>query len=120
MSGQSAQLFDKEQITPEELRVLQELSLAQNPALYYGRGIRSYGGVTLKAVEKFKESVRRAEESSDSYVLAEASIDAGRYSRASAITPAPTIAEEREERGREETERDDRTFVTQSLKHTQQ
>ncbi len=103
MSGHTAQVFDKHEISPEELHELQSLTLSQNPELFYGRGIRSRGGgIRSTAVERFEWRLRQASERKRRCSWeGMPSIDTGRYSRASrGITPAPTIPEER-------------TFVTQ-------
>lgn len=104
MSGHTAQVFDKHEISPEELRELQSLSLSQNPQLFYGRGIRTRGGsVRSTAIDKFELKLRQASQRRrrDSWEGMPINFDTGRYSRASrGITPAPTIPEER-------------TFITQ-------
>ena len=107
MNGHSAQLFEKQDFSPEELRELEHLSLSQNPALYYGKGIRSGGGQS-KVVRRFEKQFKQAVDCKRNYNNWEdINIDTGRYSRASRIiTPGPPIPEEKAQ--------DSQTFLTQS------
>ena len=97
MSGHSAQLFDKQNVPPEELQAMQEETLAENTDLFYGKGFTSARGVRSRQVQKYETKLKELAEMNRSFGWEELSLDAGRYSRASrAVTPAPPIPEERE------------------------
>ena len=58
MNGHTAQLFNREEIPQSELEVLQKMALSQNTHLYYGKGIRSFGGRTSKIVKQFEDRLQ--------------------------------------------------------------
>lgn len=104
MKGQPAEISDKDQLTPEELKLLRELTLSQNPTLYYGAGVRSGTGQILKEVAKFErkllEAFRRTGRGAtpstyeDEVDLDGHVADVGRYSRLSrTLTPGSPILE---------------------------
>ena len=101
MSGEPAQIFDKEEIPAEELRILQQLTLSQNPALYYGTGIKSSSGQASRQVARFERQLQdTVEEMAKIYeyrelMTAESDVrgGGGRYSSRNR-TPASPILEE--------------------------
>ncbi len=103
MNGQPAEISGKDKITHDDLRLLQQLTLSQNPALYYGSGIRSGSGRQLKAVARFErevvETLRRTGGTSGyggggGLELDGQLVDVGRYSRLSrTLTPGSPIME---------------------------
>ena len=123
MNGHSAQFFNRHEFSPEELNMLESMSLSQNKDLYYGKGMRSTrrsNRGASKVVQRFESQLRETKEGRmgeyDDF-----SIDVGRMHRVSrAVTPAVTIPEEdtseegkrqeREEQGRTSKE----TFITES------
>lgn len=95
MSGHSAQLFDKQNVPPEELQAMQEEPLAENTELFYGKGFTSSRGVRSRLVQKYEAKLKELAEMERSFGWEELTLDAGCYSRTSrAITPAPPIPEE--------------------------
>ena len=118
MNGHSAQFFNRQYLSPDELQALQAMSLTQNKDLYYGRGMRSarlLGRGPSKAVQKFESQLREVREEKrrefDDYG---ADALTGRVNRVSgAITPASPIPEEEKEEGRER-RKSKEIFVTQS------
>ncbi len=98
MNGHTAQLFNREEIPQSELEDLQKMALSQNTHLYYGKGIRSFGGRTSKIVKQFEDRLQETMTAKNhgSYATLE-DIDSNRYSRASrAVTPGSPIIEENE------------------------
>lgn len=63
MSGRSAQLFRKGELSAEELQQLKLSSLSPNSALYYGKGVKS-GRPHSKAVQEFEKKLQLTSESS--------------------------------------------------------
>ena len=123
MNGHSAQFFNRQDLSPDELQALQAMSLTQNKDLYYGRGTRSarhqLGRGPSQAVQRFENQLREAkEEEKRRTEYEDFSVDSGavtgRVHRVSggAITPASPIPEE-EELGRER-RKSKEIFVTQS------
>ncbi len=101
MTGEPLQLSDKQEITPEEIHQYKGIALSQNPALFYGKGIKSGGGYTTpKQVVKFenmlKEAAMEAKEVEEMCGRDSASpLELGRYSRLNrTITPGSPILEE--------------------------
>ena len=122
MNGHSAQFFNRQDLSPDELQALQAMSLTQNKDLYYGRGMRSarhqLGRGPSQAVQRFENQLRETREEEKRRMEHEDfSVDSGavtgRVHRVSggAITPASPIPEE-EERG--ERRKSKEIFVTQS------
>ena len=119
MNGHSAQFFNRQDFSPEELSMLESVSLSQNKDLYYGKGMRSTrrpNRGASKVVQRFESQLREAREGRvreyDDF-----SIDVERMHRVSrAVTPIPEGVneedkrEEREEQGRTSKE----TFITES------
>ena len=101
MSGNSASLYRKGELSREEIQRLQQSSLAPNSALYYGRGVRS-SRPQSKAVQDFERKVKAMAEGSEE-VCEEGDKNIVRESRP--ITPAPTPAPPTAE---------DSTFITES------
>ena len=66
MNGHSAQFFNRQDLSPDELQALQAMSLTQNKDLYYGRGMRSARllgrGLASKAVQRFESQLRKVGE----------------------------------------------------------
>ena len=134
MNGHSAQFFNRQDLTPEELSTLQAISLSQNKELFYGKGMRSArlggGRGRNRAVQRFESQlIEAAEERKREYD--DFSIDVGRMHQVSrAVTPAVTIPEEdmndleeeeEEEEGEGEREKEEskmskagETFITES------
>lgn len=124
MNGHSAQFFNRQDLSPDELQVLQAMSLTQDKELYYGRGMRSTRQLQLgrgpnKAVQRFESQLREARRGEEERrrEFDDSSIDggtvAGRVHRVSgAITPASPIPEEEEEGGERRISKE--IFVTQS------
>ena len=114
MNGESTSLFDRQEIPPEEIRVLRTLALAQNKELYYGKGISSRAAKRAnKAVQLYETRLRLASEPSKEYGLEGIDIDAGRFSRVSgAVTPGSPILEEPHHI--ERNLNNSQTFITQS------
>ena len=110
MSGHGAQMFDRQDFTAEELKLLESMSLAQNSDLYYGKGLGGGRKLASSAVKQFEVKIKKATERvQNERLLDEVIVDAGRYSRASqAVTPGPTIPEE------ETSEGNSNVFVTES------
>lgn len=57
MSGRSAQLFRKGELSREEVEQLKQSSLSPNSALYYGHGVRS-SRPHSKAVQDFEKKLQ--------------------------------------------------------------
>lgn len=120
MNGHSAQFFNRQDLTAEELSTLQAISLSHNRDLFYGRGMRSSrmgNRGPRKAVEKFQNQLREATEE-EPVEYDDFSIDMERVHRVSrAVTPAVTIPEENatevEEEERERCKSGE-TFITES------
>ena len=116
MNGHSAQFFNRQDLTPEELSALEAISLSQNRDLYYGKGMRSarraQRGGPIKAVQKFESQLREAVEERNRE-FDDFSIDVETVHRVSrTVTPAATIPEEKEEGGEERSSKE--TFITES------
>lgn len=127
MNGHSAQYFNRQDFSPEELSMLESVSLSQNKDLYYGKGMRSTrrpNRGTSKVVQRFESQLREAKEGRmreyDDF-----SMDVGRVHRVSrAVTPtAVTIPEEVKEEVKEEDKTEEKgeqgltskeTFITES------
>lgn len=110
MMGEQAQMFDKQELSAEEVRALQELALSQNSALLYGTGIKGGTGHTSKQVADFQGKLKHAvREVAGLYRgLKLEQLDFGRYSRMSrTLTPGSPILEE------EDTPTQSGTFLTQ-------
>lgn len=117
MNGHSAQVFNRQEFSPEELSMLQSASLSQNKDLYYGKGMRSTrkaGRAASLAVQRFESRLREAKEER-TRAYEDFSIDVARMHRVSrAVTPAVTIPEEDvNEKGREGGASKE-TFITES------
>ena len=116
MNGHSAQFFNRQDLSPDELQALQAMSLTQNKDLYYGRGMRSarlLGRGPNKAVQRFESQLRKVrEEKRREYEDFSTETVTERDHRVSgAITPASPIPEEEEGRERRKSKE---IFVTQS------
>lgn len=123
MNGESTQLFDRQDIPPEEVQALRTLALAQNTDLYFGKGISSRRAKRAnRTIQDFETKLRLASEQSKDYGLEEMGIDAGRFSRASrTVTPGSPISEEPAQLNHLEKKRSSqRTFITQSQSKQQQ
>ena len=59
MNGEPVQLLDREELSSDELCVLQETKLSQNPVLFYGAGIKSGRGRTPREVERFENKLKK-------------------------------------------------------------
>ena len=121
MSGHSAQMFQKQDVPPEELQYMKAVQYAENPALYYGRGITpSTQGLQSRAVQKFEVKLKEALERSRHPGLRD-SMDLTCYSRAGrpsrAITPASPILEESEQAPHSQNRQTGQAFVTQPKMH---
>lgn len=122
MSGHSAQMFQKQDFAQEELQYMKAVQYAENPALYYGRGITpSTRGLQSRAVQKFEAKIKESLERSRNSGLRD-SIDLTCYSRAGrpsrAITPASPILEEVEQAPHHPQSRQrGQAFVTQPTTH---
>ena len=89
MTGEPAQLSNRKQITADELHTLRQLTLSQNPALFYGTGIRAGGsGQISRQVTEFREQFKEAVEE-----LAGVYSYRGRYSDLRTVTPGSPIME---------------------------
>lgn len=99
MAGEPMPVFDKQEMSAEDLRMLQQLqTLSQNPALFYGSGVKAPSAYTPKQVERFESRLKRALEATGMYGFEEQALDLGRYSRLSrTMTPGSPILEVREE-----------------------
>lgn len=102
MAGEPIQMFGKQDIAPDELQMLQQLTLSQNPALFYGSGIKSGSRQASRQVARFQRQLREAmEKTAGMYQYGGTERDqlamemAGRYSRLSrTMTPGSPILEE--------------------------
>ena len=122
MNGHSAQFFNRQDLSEDELQTLQALSLTQNKELYYGRGMRATRLLLErgpnKAVQRFESQLRGAREEKERRELEDFSVDSGAGTgrghgvSGGAITPASPIPEEEEER--RERRKSKEIFVTQS------
>lgn len=93
-------MFDKQEMSMEDLRMLQQVTLSQNPALFYGAGIKVKSAHTPRQVARFENQLKQAvedvtmeyrgyQEFDQGQVL-----DIGRYSRLSrTVTPGSPILE---------------------------
>lgn len=104
MNGETMQMLDKHKVTPEELQMLQQSSLSQNPALFYGSGIKTGSWQTPQRVAKYERKLRKAiEDAAAFYGEMEEQfeqIDMGRFSRLSrTLTPGSPLLELEEEPG---------------------
>lgn len=104
MTGEPVQLFDRQEMSPEDLRMLQQLSLSQNPALFYGSGVKVASLHTPKQVARFESKLKQALEARAGLYgggyegFEEQVLDVGRYSRLSrTLTPGSPILEDEEE-----------------------
>ena len=124
MNGHSAQFFNRQDLTPEELSALQAISLSQNRELYYGRGMRSARrgqGGPVKAVQRFQTQLREAVEDRDRE-FDDFSIDIETVHRVSRTATPATVAvpeegvieEEKEEEEEGERKNSKETFITES------
>ena len=102
MSGNSASLYRKGELSREEIQRLQQSSLAPNSALYYGRGVRG-SRPQSKAVQDFERKVQEITKGSEE-IFEEGDKNIVRESRP--ITPTPTPAPP--------TAPEDSTFITES------
>ena len=99
MTGEPTPLFEKQEISSEDLHAFRQLTLHQNPALFFGSGIKS-GAQPPKEVAKFERSLRQAMEKEAAYEYSDGEpemelFDVGRYSRMSRTkTPGSPIPEE--------------------------
>ena len=92
-------MASKEEISPEEMKLLRELTLSQNPALYYGSGIKSGSNQPLKEVARFERTTGGTTSSvyEGGLEFEGQLLDVGRYSRLSrTITPGSPILEQDE------------------------
>lgn len=116
MNGHSAQFFNRQDLSPEEVSKLQAISLSQNKELYYGKGIRSVvrGRGPSRAVQRFERQLREATvEKRNGYE--DYSVDVGQFSRVSrAITPASPIPEEDGNEVEKERQNSKEAFITES------
>ena len=65
----SAQFFNRQDLSPDELQALQAISLTQNKDLYYGREMRSarlLGRGPNKAVQRFESQLRSVRKQGES------------------------------------------------------
>jgi hypothetical protein len=97
MTGEPIEMLDKQKMSPEELLTLQQMTLSQNPSLFYGTGVKVKSAHTPVQVSRFESQLRQAmadmtgdyQESEHEHVL-----DIGRYSRLSrTMTPGSPIPE---------------------------
>ena len=100
MSGHGALIVEKQDFSQNDLEEMKAVQYAENPALYYGRGIAPGSrGLQSGAVQRFEVRLKKALDQSRNCSLEDGvEMDVGRYSRASRLshraTPAPTIAED--------------------------
>lgn len=103
MTGEPMQIFDKQEMSAEDLHMLQQLTLSQNPALFYGSGIKaSSSAQTPKQVARFESRLKQALAATAGIYgyegFEEQVLDIGRYSRLSrTMTPGSPILELKEE-----------------------
>lgn len=109
MRGHSAQIKQKQEFSPSELEEMKAMQYAENPALYYGRGVAP-GGSRSRAAQKFEMKLkialeqrrRKCEFGSD------VELDMG-HTPGRDATPTPTLVEDAMD-----TRTKEQTFVTES------
>lgn len=98
MTGEPTPLFEKQDISPEDLHMFRQLTLHQNHVLFFGSGIQS--GAQPKEAARFERNLRQAivKETANTHNYEEQEtelFDVGRYSRMSRTkTPGSPIPEE--------------------------
>lgn len=60
MTGEPAQLFDRQEMSSEELHMLQQVTLSQNPTLFYGSGVKVQSAHTPRQVAQFECRLKQA------------------------------------------------------------
>lgn len=96
MTGEPTPLLEKQDISPEDLHTFRDLTLRQNPALFFGSGITS-SARPPKEVARFERSLRGAIEETtcpSSYGEPELMFDVGYSSMGRTKTPGSPIPEE--------------------------
>ena len=112
MSGHSAQIRQKQEFSPSELEEMKVMQYAENPALYYGRGVAPAvsRGARSRAAQKFEVKLKTALEQRRYEFESDVELDMGHIPGHDA-TPTPTVTEDH--RGAMDTHTKGQTFVTE-------
>ena len=114
MSGRSAHIRTKHDFSPSELEEMKAMQYAENPALYYGRGVAPgvSRGVQSRAAQTFEVRLKTAlEQNRKCEFGSEVELDLG-HTPGRDVTPIPTIMEDHRETM--DTRTEGSAFVTES------
>ena len=115
MGGQSAHIFEKREDLLDEFDKMKTVRYAENPTLYYGRGLVSPHCLQARAVQRFEAQLKSALKHGKSYSLGpDIDLDDGGFGHISRPTRAVTPASDMEDSQQTPPDRcTEQVFVTQ-------